>query len=149
MEDLFWGDLKLAQSYYHTNICIDEATFDIDSDGVTEHCALYYGPTSGICTVALVVDDEYANMYHFQHGQLSFTQTENGMVLRLIPNIDETAVIDYTFSVQGGNIVLTDNYGYEAEYFGSQGLEYVKPMDAILGENGEVLYAESHPQKVN
>ena len=71
------------------------------------------------------------------------------MVLRLIPNIDETAVIDYTFSVQGGNIVLTDNYGYEAEYFGSQGLEYVKPMDTILGETGEVLYAESHPQKVN
>ena len=71
------------------------------------------------------------------------------MVLRLIPSIDEAAVIDYTFSVQGRNIVLTDNYGYEAEYFGSQGLEYVKPMDEILGENGEVLYAGSHPDKIN
>ena len=148
INDLFWGEYGIP-SYYHTNICIDEATFDIDSDGVKEHCALYYGPTSGICTVALVVEDEYANMFHFQHGQLSFTQTENGMVLRLIPNIDETAVIDYTFSTQGGNIVLTDNCGYEAEYWGLQGLEYVKPIDAILGENGEVLYAESYPQKVN
>ena len=150
LEDLFWGDSNPVLGVYSTNYCIDEADFDIDSDGVKEHCALYYGPTSGICTVALVVDDEYANMYHFQHGQLSFTQTENGMVLRLIPNIDETAVIDYTFSVQGGNIVLTDNYGQKAEYWGAQGTENVRPITVIrLDESGEVLYAGSHPDKIN
>ena len=148
INELFWGEYGMP-NYYQPYSRFDEAIFDIDGDGKTEHCALHYGPTYDICTIALVVEDEYANMYHFQHGELYFTQTKNGTVLRLIPSIDEAAVIDYTFSIRDGNIVLTDNYGYEAEYYGWQGLEYVKPIDAYLGENGEVLYAESHPQKTN
>jgi len=114
VRDLFWG---ASSSYYA------EACFDIDGDGKQEQCKLYPGPTSGLFTITLAVyEDSMESVYIFNMpsaGSMSFEQTEQGMVLRLIPYKDPSTFIDYSFGVRDGYIVLTDPDNKDVEYWGA------------------------------
>ena len=63
------------------SVGITSVHYDIDGDGEEELIGLGYGPTSGIFTFTVTVWDEggveYANIFCYDHGKLSFTE-ENG-----------------------------------------------------------------------
>lgn len=126
---------------------IDAAAFDIDGDGKEENCTLGYGPTSGLFTVILRVQEdgknEYFNIFQLEHGNLSFVQTDSGWRLRLMPSLGDQMVIDYSFSVRDGNIVLTVD-GQEAAYWGEQGI-YSFWSGIQMEEDGTVSSAISYP----
>ncbi len=171
---LFWGDYGLALGQYHSDYCIDEATFDIDGDGKPEECTLSYGPTSGLFTIKLSVYEtagtgrlyEYFNIFNGPAGELSFIQTDDGMKLRLVP-YHENIHVDYTFSIEDGNIVLIspDNI-YVWEYWGEQGVNspfsdvqifkalekngytsYSPTSYIVIDEYGTPVLAISHPSR--
>ena len=60
---------------------IATTAYDVDNDGVDEVISMGYGPTSGLFTFVVTVWDddgvEYANIFNYKHGKLSFTE-ENG-----------------------------------------------------------------------
>ena len=123
---------------------------DLDGDGKEESCTLGYGPTSGLFTVTLRVqengENEYFNTYMLDHGDLSFVKTDSGWKLKLIPSLGDLEVVYYSFSVRDGNIVLTHN-SEEAFYWGEQGLH--SPWSGIqMDESGNILSAGSHPEYV-
>ncbi len=128
LTERFWKNFPILVAESFSDSIIDSATFDIDGDGVDELCTLGYGPTSGVLTVVLYAaeagDDatlKYRNTYMFEHGVLSFVQTEDGMRLRSESNVGNT-VVDYEFSVKDGNVYLTAD-GEHAAFWGEQGVE--------------------------
>lgn len=143
---LFWSDIITTELTVSNH---DPTTFDIDGDGKKERCRLSYGPTYGIFTFILTVYEEgtdnvkYKNTYYLEHyGDLYFVQTEQGTVLRHEPN-GQFPTLDYTFSFRDGNIILTDAYGKEVEYWGPQGVNNSIMMD----DSGNIIYAESTPKE--
>ena len=106
---------------------IDTVVYDIDGDGVKEHCELHYGPTSGLFTFGLVAYEngqpEYCNIFMSDSGDLSFqTQADGTIGVLLIPGSHESdelllydiVLADGHFQLILGNTVLP--------YWGPQGL---------------------------
>ena len=150
IDEMFWSNFPVLVAFGYYVPIIDSATFDIDGDGKEESCTLGYGPTSGLFTVTLRVqengENEYFNTYMLDHGDLSFVKTDSGWKLKLIPSLGDLEVVYYSFSVRDGNIVLTRN-GEEAFYWGEQGLH--SPWSGIqMDENGNILSATSYPEYV-
>jgi len=150
IDEMFWSHFPVLGTFSDYSPIIDSATFDIDGDGKEEKCTLGYGPTSGLFTVTLRVqengENEYFNTYMMDHGDLSFVKTDAGWKLKLIPSLGDLEVVYYSFSVRDGNIVLTRN-GEEAFYWGEQGLH--SPWSGIqMDESGNILSAGSYPEYV-
>lgn len=139
---LFWSALPIVENTKYSPI-IDAATFDIDGDGKDERCTLSHGPTSGLFTFVLSVYEqgilEYRNCFLGIPGEMSFLETEDGMRLHLVPQGEGTP-IDYTFSIQDGNLVLEAN-GEASRYWGKQGVSSVKEVYDFWGMNTEVEFS--------
>ena len=140
---------------------ISYATFDVDGDGKDEHCALTYGPTSGVLTIVFTAvevgeeEPEYINTFHLKYsgGRPEFYKSENGDVkLKCYDNIYEKANLVRTeeiflaIEVENGNIVLKDgdeNIGYWGEQ-GVEPVEFLKKINAIETAVGEVVLKENN-----
>lgn len=63
-----------------SEIFIDTASLDIDSDGIYEDCSMTYGPTYGLFTVVITatVDGaiKYKNTFCIKSGDLSFEEKD-------------------------------------------------------------------------
>lgn len=149
--DMFWGKLNLSNRLFPAVSYITAAYFDIDGDGKQEQCTLYHGPTSGLFTIILVVYEEFAeyvNIYNMPSAvELSFVQTDQGIVLRAYPYTDKSTFIDYAVSVRDGNIVLTNKDGQEVEYWGRpQGVDTDNHI--IVDSSGNIIYVKSTPKRI-
>ena len=146
LNELFWSETSADAvigadnfTYYsildHYSI-IDQATFDIDNDGIAEHCILTYGPTSGVFTFTFSVLDgerlEYFNVFVTEHGDLCFvlpamSSQRYPKPILMWDGRNGTFYMDC--SVEDGNIVLSCDE-QEVTYWGEQGLD--SPMAAIM-----------------
>ena len=140
---------------------ISYATFDVDGDGKDEHCALTYGPTSGVFTIVFTAvevgeeEPEYINTFHLKYsgGRPEFYKSENGDVkLKCYDDIYEKATLVRTeeiflaIEVENGNIVLKDgdeNIGYWGEQ-GVEPVEFLKKINAIENAVGEAILKENN-----
>ncbi len=97
---------------------IDGYNFDIDSDGVLEHCALFYGPTSGIFTFNFKVFEgdklEYANTFSFEHSNIFFKEINSKLVIDFMSLKSNKTHLD--IEIENSNIVLSQN-GERLKYF--------------------------------
>ena len=128
----------------------DAAEFDIDQDGKTEHCILSHGYTSGFFTFNLTaLEDgvcEYQNGYNGHAGSLSFAETEDGWKIKQ-ELYNSSQIIYYDISIRDGNVVLSHN-GEEVEFYGPQGADWAYQLFLAMNEDGEITYAESHPEQI-
>ncbi len=97
---------------------IDGYNFDIDSDGIIEHCALFYGPTSGIFTFNFKVFEgdklEYANTFSFEHSNIFFKEINSKLVIDFMSLKSNKTHLD--IEIENSNIVLSQN-GERLKYF--------------------------------
>ena len=96
--------------------------YDIDGDGEEELIGLGHGPTSGIYTFTVTVWDEggveYANIFHYYHGKLSFTEENGKLQIRWHDNQGNYEVRFLDIEIVGMNILLYDN-GNIVDYWGN------------------------------
>lgn len=98
------------------------AAFDIDSDGITEDCYVYRHPLTGVAVIILCAYEkgvlEYCNyFYPGNHYEFSFQDGENGQkVIAAKSPILAYPSEYFTISVQGFNLVLTNN-GKQVDYW--------------------------------
>lgn len=102
---------------------------DVDHDGIMEQCTLSYGPTSGIFTFTMSIQEkgelEYFNIFYSEHLSLGLERTDNGQLLVTGTTQGEDPVHHiFTVTIQDGNIVLTED-GVALPYWGEQGVESV------------------------
>ncbi len=151
LENLFWeGNFAPTLSY---GPIIDSASFDIDDDGIAEWCTIGYGPTSGLFTIVLSASEngtlEYYNIFDGHHGLPHFMESNGKMQLWLALNAQVSRQLMYDISVEDGNIVLMPFGGQTPSwnYWGPQGAGAEMYWNVVRDENGEIIYAESHPEQ--
>lgn len=139
VEALFWGDdTQIPKATY--DYIIDFMTFDIDGDGVEEHCTLGPGITSGLFTFTLSVTEkgepEYYNVFSSPFYYLSFAKTTTGEVqLRGQTQGTDPQVHYFRFGVENGNITLSSDeqtVAYWGEQGFSDGIQLDISMDGLL-----------------
>ncbi len=152
--DLFWSPISAtpaAYPFYHYTSIIDEAIYDIDGDGIVEHCVLHNGPTSGVFTFTFSVFEdgvlEYFNVFRTQHTTLRFvlavmSSKRDGQLLLKGEGLNSTCTV--TPTIVDGNVVLQSE-NQEFLYLGEQGLDspFAPQWNATL-EDG---YFDSGPLK--
>lgn len=157
VKNLFWSTLPLLEPT-EFRLIIDSSTFDIDNDGKEEHCALTYGPTSGIFTIVFTAvevgeeEPEYINTFNYPGQSAEFYKTKNGEVkIKCIyydyenGSFDEPKKKFLDIEIENGNIVLKDG-DENIAYWGEQGVEpwgFLKKINAIENAVGEVVLKEN------
>ncbi len=122
VEEMFWNtspipeEVTAYKGYEVTGLPIyDELIFDIDGDGLLEVCQLGMGPTSGLFTFTLTAiengEEEYSSIFYSRWGELSFEESENGIVRVCIESYEEEEKYYYNIAVVDGRIVLIDEDG--------------------------------------
>lgn len=129
---------------------IDAVDYDIDSDGVTEHCQLHYGPTSGLFTFGVVAYEngqpEYCNLFLSDWGLLSFVEKDDGSLgVQRDGRSQEAGMEIYHIVVADGHIQLIGDVT-ALEYWGPQGPDPVMYDDwglrmRLFWEDGNVVNA--------
>ncbi len=152
VEEQFWEPLviKHVPDTYISGM-IDEAYWDIDGDGIAEHCVLHNGPTSGLYTFTFSVFEdrtlEYFNVFQTQHTTLRFalaamSSKRDGQLLLKGEGLNSTCTV--TPTIVDGNVVLQSE-NQEFIYWGEQGLDSPFASEWIAKpENG---YFDSGPLK--
>ncbi|MBQ8909930.1 MAG: hypothetical protein IJY91_02680 [Oscillospiraceae bacterium] len=154
----------VADTYYFTKDPLgtaDHAVFDIDSDGIMEDCYVYQHPLTGLCVMVLCAYEngilEYCNYFDPEnHYEFSFQNTEDGRIS--IVAIDPYSFYRsqvYTISVQGCNLVLTNENNHQVEYWSTDepfaptlrtvktlypqffGLDTFKGLEVYVWKNGD------------
>ena len=101
---------------------IATAAYDIDNDGVNEVIGMGYGPTSGLFTFVVTVWDddgvEYANIFNYKHGKLSFTEENGKLQIRHHDYQGDNQVRYLDVEIIGINIVLFEN-GKPIDWWGN------------------------------
>ncbi len=101
---------------------IDQAYFDIDGDRQKDAVVLGYGPTSGLFTFTISIDDEYFNIYHSpEFYNFSFTEIGGKLMLKGVTQGENPDTHYFDITLDGENIVLSRN-GELIEYWGEQGI---------------------------
>ena len=116
----------VADTYYLTKDPLDtadHAVFDIDSDGILEDCYVSQHPLTGLCVIVLYAYEngilEYCNYFNPEnHYEFSFQNTEDGRlsIVAIDPYSFYRSQV-YTISVQGCNLVLTNENNHQVEYW--------------------------------
>ena len=152
--DLFWLPISAttaAYPFYDYLSIIDEAIYDIDGDGIVEHCVLHNGPTSGLYTFTFSVFEdgtlEYFNVFQTQHTTLRFalavmSSKREGQLLLKGEGLNSTCTV--TPTIVDGNIVLQSE-NQEFLYWGEQGLD--SPFASQRIAKPEDGYFDSGPLK--
>lgn len=152
------GQIKLTHFVFDDDTgmtsLLDAAEFDIDQDGKTEYCILSELQTSVFHIIYLsVLEDgvyEYSNSYINNYigcgGSLSFAKTEEGWKIKQ-ELYNSSQIIYYDISIKDGNVVLSHN-GEEVEFYGPQGVDWAYELYLKMNEDGEITYAESHPEQI-
>lgn len=138
---------------------ISYATFDIDNDGKDEHCALTYGPTSGLFTIVFTAievgeeEPEYINTFNYPGQSAEFYKTKNGEVkIKCIyydyenGSFDEPKKKFLDIEIENGNIVLKDG-DENIPYWGEQGVEpseFLRKLYAVEKAVGEAVLKENN-----
>ena len=109
--DMLFGAAPLTLPVY------DTLQFDVDGDGIIEHCILGFGKTSGVFTFTFSAaevtvgewEQEYYNLFYLDGWYVpSFVRCEDGVVrVQGIDQNDEIHLFD--ISIVDGNINLTEN----------------------------------------
>ena len=151
-ENLFWSTLPLLEPTAF-GVIIDSSTFDIDADGKDEHCALTYGPTSGIFTIVFTAielgeeEPEYINTFNYLGQSAEFYRTKNGTIkIKCVQNTYENGTEEeitkfFDIIIEDGNIVLKDG-DENIPYWGKQGVEpwtFLQKINAIEDAVGEAV----------
>lgn len=102
---------------------IDSITGDVDDDWFDEHCYLTYGPTSGLFTFTLTIEEFYGVQYRStfctEFYYLSFVENEDGTVQVRGETQGEDPVVHYfDISIKDGIVLLSEN-GEPLPYWGS------------------------------
>ena len=128
LQEMFWNTTPPVDAFLQSPV-IAAASFDIDKDGNMENCALSYGPTSGLFTFMLRVEQDgklkYYQIYEGAAGAFSFERDDNGvMVLKFDPDTPTDTVWEYDFGLADGNITLIprDPSASQWHYWGPQGI---------------------------
>lgn len=110
----------------------DTAIFDMDGDGIDEHCALGYGMTSGLFTFTFSASEfgseeiKYYNVFCSPWYKLSFKRCDDGIWrVQGITQDDPPEVHLFDISIVDGNINLTEN----GEPIGEIMQTYKMPVD--------------------
>ena len=92
---------------------IATAAYDVDSDGDNEIIGIGHGPTSGVFTFVVTVWDddgvEYANIFNYKHGKLSFTEENGKLQIRHQDYQGDNQVRYLDIKIVGIDIVLFEN----------------------------------------
>lgn len=135
---------------------IDSTVFDIDGDGVSEHCVLTYGPTSGLYTVIFSATEvgkneaDYINTFNIPYtGDTEFYESADGELKIKCENYiyekDEAEDVFLDIIIENNNIILKN--GKETiEYWGEQGVhpnEFFKKLNAINSAVSEAIIKEN------
>lgn len=106
---------------------IDTATADMDADGITEEWVLYHGPTSGLYTVCILVSEngrqEYFNIVMPSCVVEGFEKTSDGTLWIEGWVKDHAPSVRIDISINGEDIVLTENGNEQVPYWGEQGVD--------------------------
>ncbi len=97
-----------------TDNVIDNIVYDIDKDGRDENCELRYGPTSGVFTFILSVNEngknEYFNLYHSPtFYNLSFENVDGTLRLKGMTQGEDPKTEYFDFVIDGDNIGLSSD----------------------------------------
>lgn len=160
VKKLFWSTLPLLEPT-EFRLIIDSSTFDIDNDGKEEHCALTYGPTSGLFTIVFTAievgeeEPEYINTFNLKYSgsRPEFYKSQNGEIkLKCYDDIwengshDRTEEIFLDIEIENGNIVLKDG-DENIAYWGAQGVEpteFLRKLYAVEEAVDEVVLRENN-----
>lgn len=154
----------VADTYYLTKDPLDtadHAVFDIDSDGILEDCYVSQHPLTGLCVIVLYAYEngilEYCNYFNPEnHYEFSFQNTEDGRlsIVAIDPYSFYRSQV-YTISVQGCNLVLTNENNHQVEYWSTDepfaptlrtvktlypqffGLDTFKGLEVYVWKNGD------------
>ncbi len=147
---LFWSDFPIIQVSNYFGI-IDTATFDIDGDGIEEHCELSYGPTSGLFTFTISASVngqlKYFNIFNSPVLELSFEKNTEGQVMLIGKDSDYTRYM--SMYVDNGNIVITSDE-QDISYWGEQGVDSPfapKPVSKLYTAISSVLKEKYRSEK--
>ena len=92
---------------------IATVAYDVDSDGDNEIIGIGHGPTSGVFTFVVTVWDddgvEYANIFNYKHGKLSFTEENGKLQIRHQDYQGDNQVRYLDIKIVGIDIVLFEN----------------------------------------
>ncbi len=103
----FWSITPFVSS---VSIVLAEADFDIDCDGIIEHCTITPGPTSGRQTVYFTVTEngvvEYKNYLDCAYQTFSFVSDENGNTVLLCHDETNTP-IPFDLTINNGLVLVT------------------------------------------
>ena len=155
---MFWSTLPLLEPTAF-GVIIDSSRFDIDNDGKDEHCALTYGPTSGVFTIVFTAielgeeEPEYINTFNYFGQSAEFYKTKNGEAKIKCTYYDyengvsgelKKKLLD--IEIENGNIVLKDG-DENIPYWGEQGVEpteFLRKVYALEEAVGEVVLRENN-----
>lgn len=111
---------------------IDQTSFDIDKDGISEDLVITYGPTYGLFTFRITANEngekEYENIFSSQWYDLSFTKDNDKQLYitgKTQDDIPETH--KYNVYVKDGYIVLSRNHE-TLPYWGSSEIPIEKGL---------------------
>lgn len=109
-----------VQEFYDAYGSIDA---DIDGDGVSEHCSMGYGPTSGLFTFTFSAsvngDGKYFHIFNTDFYYLSFLEADGKALV--CGETKEGITHYFDISVEDGTIVLSED-GVHLGHWGAQGL---------------------------
>ena len=100
----------------YTTPTYDSMQFDVDGDGIIEHCILGFGRTSGVFTFTFSASEvtvgeweqEYYNVIYSDWYKLSFVKCDDGVVR--VQGIDQTEEIHlFDISIVDGNVQLSED----------------------------------------
>ncbi len=102
----------------------DSAVFDVDADGKEEACVIYMGPTSGLFTFAMRIEEngvlEYFNIFLSEYYELSYAKQDGKLKLKGVTQGDNPETHIYDILLNDGNVILERN-GETLGYWGEQG----------------------------
>lgn len=111
-----WVEFQIVDNFSTISLAYDNATFDIDGDGVDENCSMRHGYTSGLFTFIFLVQDketgetEYETRIYSQVYDLSFQKGTDGITRVQGITRDETPETHlFDISISDGNVNLTEN----------------------------------------
>lgn len=134
---------------------LNAISFDIDNDGIIEDCLIMPGPTYGIFSVEIVVqengNEEYrCSLAHPSWDNCGFCETSDGKYVFVIADFFKNSEIAFDISIKNGQIYLSSSDGSIYNYLMTPylsnlkntypqffGLDTFKGLEVYVWKNGD------------